>query len=247
MDWLLNAAAASSENNSTKKLDSMVMTEIPFIRKAYVENEVWDSGEPMFMHHVPMMIMSHMRLQNPENIYSAKDIMLYLAGDQPLNINVYEAMLIHGLVSAYNRVSPEDYVENVCVALCDDVYRNVYHAIHKNYPGTAQAGDLRYQMLHKLNEKDIDKKDILRLCLSRSGIAGMYRQGGLHVGIVVANHLLWKHGDASSGVAQYIMLTAGAEVNYSIGKLIADDGTLINDDAFWNNFAELVVTSFSVH
>lgn len=191
---LLDAATASC----TTKDIAGVASDIFMIRRPLIADVSemivqYEDGSYNWEYFIPYMICSHYELEfGTGYVPTPKQIASYLNGGEDCiaAFGLYEAQLIHGLADAYYYQDPATNFYNVSMAMCENVYKCLYRSIDRSYMNL-QSGYKPIKLLQDIQNTSI--QDCLKYCLDGRYLPNMFKAGGLHVGLIIVNFILWQY------------------------------------------------------
>ena len=183
--------AATASNVEIKPL----MPRIPLLSDEDMKESRFEDGSFRWEHYVPYMVIPHLVLEfGYESNYHPNNMALYLNGTYPnhIRLELYESQLVHGLADAYRYQNPAGNMYNVSDAMCRSIYKCLYRSIDVQSLYLYSVNE-RHEVLREL--QNTTHAECLEYCLGKNYIPSMFRMGGLHVGLVLANFILWQYSD----------------------------------------------------
>lgn len=173
----------------------LLMPRIPLLSDEDMKESRFEDGNFRWEHYVPYMVIPHLVLEfGYESNYHPNNMALYLNGTYPnhIRLELYESQLVHGLADAYRYQNPASNMYNVSDAMCRSIYKCLYRSIDQEFR-YLNSGIEMYDVISKL--QNTSHAECLEYCLGKKYIPSMFKAGGLHVGLILVNFILWQYSD----------------------------------------------------
>ena len=233
LDILMSAATIDTSN----RWNQLSLVRGAGWHRALTDNKVYGTDEHNWCYYVPLMISTHLYLEHrlSEDDYEIP-VAKFLCGKSGAQFPLNDALLIIGLAEAYQ--SLEGMNDDISAALCEKIYRNLYRVQDADGRGSRQISmglsTTLWNELHDLQDKSWDY--IAKVCLTKRGVPSMFTNGGLHVGLVLANYTMWYKG--------YKFLSADGDRRWTLDPLAVQNQQGIDESSpYWEELIRVCMAS----
>lgn len=145
-----------------------------------------------FPFYIPMMISAHLHIEPEFRKYNSEDNIVKLLLGECVNLPFDVALLIRSLADCYMFIEKSPY--EISIAMCDAIHNHIYRYVDASNIGTQHDSELVGKWSKSFRElSDYAAPNLLKTCIGKDGIPSLFKFGGVHVGLVVANYIFWTY------------------------------------------------------